>query len=43
MYRSVSSSFENAQITAQARIISEWAPPTKAKEKTDDGTTYPVG
>jgi DNA-binding response OmpR family regulator len=33
MYRSVSSRSENAQITAQARIISEWASPTKAKEK----------
>jgi DNA-binding response OmpR family regulator len=33
MYRSDRSSFENAQITAQPRIISEWAPPTKAKEK----------
>ena len=33
LYHSVSSSFENAQITAQAQIISEWAPPTKPKEK----------
>jgi DNA-binding response OmpR family regulator len=33
LYYSVSSSFENAQITAQTRIISEWASRTKAKEK----------